>query len=120
MEHQSEHSMIDCEHKELTLVFAAGAKMPNGGIEKDFVVSCCDCKEDLFRIPARGRNITNLLPWCTEGLIAMKVKCEYCYLCDNLTKDKEYEVIRENGIFLVIKDDKEIIKGYPRSRFYKQ
>lgn len=50
----------------------------------------------------------------------MKVKCEYCYLCDNLTKDKEYEVIRENGIFLVIKDDKEIIKGYPRSRFYKQ
>ncbi|GJM80173.1 hypothetical protein HMSSN139_26690 [Paenibacillus sp. HMSSN-139] len=52
----------DCKHKELTLVFAAGLKLSNGGIEKDFVVACNDCKKDLFRIPARGRNVTNLLP----------------------------------------------------------
>lgn len=49
----------------------------------------------------------------------MKVKCAISYIGDGLTKGKEYEVIKEQGVFLVVKDDDGIAKGYARSRFEK-
>lgn len=51
-----------CPHKLITTAFVTGKSIKNGAKEKDFLVSCSDCDEELFRISAYGRQIASLIP----------------------------------------------------------
>jgi hypothetical protein len=53
---------LKCEHKHIAVVFAAGKELDSGGIEKDLVVDCSDCHEELFRMSVYHKQIFNLLP----------------------------------------------------------
>lgn len=44
-----------CTHAEIVLVYGTGRKIRNGIHEKDFVVRCNDCEEELLRKSMIGR-----------------------------------------------------------------
>ncbi|MGG0667796.1 hypothetical protein ABE073_04620 [Lederbergia citrisecunda] len=50
-----------CNHKRIVLVYTQG-KYNGNTFEKDFLVRCSDCEEELYRVGMIGREIINLLP----------------------------------------------------------
>lgn len=53
---------MECSHKHISVVFAEGNKLESGEIEKDLVIRCQDCPEELFRTSVYRKQVFNLLP----------------------------------------------------------
>lgn len=53
---------MNCEHKNISVVFAEGAKLSSRGHEKDLVVGCTDCKFEIFRTSVYNKRVFNLIP----------------------------------------------------------
>lgn len=60
---KQEQAKSPCPHKEITTAYVTGKPIATGGYEKDFLVSCSECNEELYRLSAYGRHITSLIPF---------------------------------------------------------
>lgn len=50
-----------CQHKQVVLVYVAGKAMELGGQEKDLLIRCADCSEEIFRMSVYEKEIINNL-----------------------------------------------------------
>lgn len=59
---KQEEATPPCPHIEVTTAFATEKPIKTSGCEKDFLVSCSECNEELYRLSAYGRHIVSLIP----------------------------------------------------------
>lgn len=59
---QEDAEEAPCSHKTIILVNSQGAHLEGNKVGIDLLVHCEECGEELFRTPAHGRAIINLLP----------------------------------------------------------
>lgn len=62
-ERKKEEATTPCPHPEVTTAYVTGKPIATGGNEKDFLVRCSECNEELYRLSAYGRHITSLIPF---------------------------------------------------------
>ena len=60
---KKEETTPPCPHTEVTTAYVTGKTVATGGNEKDFLVSCSECNEELFRLSIYGRHLTSLIPF---------------------------------------------------------
>lgn len=52
-----------CQHLNILLVYTEGQRLKSGGCEKDLLVSCADCQDEIHRMSTYGKQVINLLPY---------------------------------------------------------